>query len=420
VLGSQRALCFLHIAKTGGTSLTDALARLYAPERVFSDRGNLSVAYLDSLGARLNGGAFLAGHAAQGVAAALQGRADMITLLRNPVDQAVSNYLHVLSEPHNALHADALRLSFKDYLRRHDDQIDYQARSLALALGVDAAESEAIRLRPGALTGFLESLAFIGVMERLEACADLLSRRLPGEPALRLGCMNAAVCRGVSTRTLARLRQAYQDLREDTDLAPVFAREARLYARAERLLSRLETEHAGFARARVHAASAGHISAAWFHTEHGVTRGPTVVAPLNGGGRHLIHGPYARLAPGHYQAAFCFRLESPSAPLKGRIKIEAVCNGNIHLRRRWINTAARAGSAAPAIHFTHASAQDVLEFRIRARGFNGGRLIFEGVTITPTSAARAWPSRVWRALSMAWRRARAATGVKANDGALSR
>jgi hypothetical protein len=402
-LRADRPLCFIHIAKTGGTSLTDALARLYSPDRVFSDGGNLSIAYLESLGESLSGPVFLAGHAAQGVAAWLGGRADMITLLRRPEDQAVSNYLHVLSEPHNALHAAATRLSFQDYLRRHRHQVDYQARSLAVALGINPAQSDALRTSSHALTGFLEGLPFVGVMDRMETCAEILSHLLPGHEVISLGCMNASVCRGVSTRTLAMLRQDYLDLRADPDLAPIFAREARLYATAQRVLARLEAAVPSNRALRERAAPAGFISAARFHTAQGITRGPTVVAPLKGSARYVIHGPYQRLAPGHYRAAYHLRLETPVPATGGRLKLEAACNSDIRLRRRWLNAAECERPGPHVVHFTHADCADVLEFRIRARGFRGGRLVFEGVTISPSTAARAWPSRVWRALSLARR-----------------
>jgi hypothetical protein len=403
-LGAYRPLCFLHIAKTGGTSLTDALARLYPAERVFSDGGNVNLAYLTSLGPRLSGRAFLAGHADQGVAGVLQGRADIMTLLRNPADQAVSNYLHVLSEPHNALHADAARLSFQDYLRRHHDQIDYQARSLAVALGADAAESDALRLSPHALPAFLKSLAFAGVIEKPEACAEALSRRLPGAPAISLAYMNAAVCRGVSARTLSRLRQDYLDLRDDAELAPIFAREARLYQTAKALLTRQEADPASGGAAP----STGFIGAARFHTAEGLGRGPILATPLASPARHIVHGPYSRMAPGHYRADFTFRLEAAAGP--GRIKLEAACNGGVRLGQRWLGAAACAKPGAMAIYFSHVDAADVLELRIRAKGFTGGRLVFEGVNISPASAARTWPSRVWRSLSLAWRGVRQGLG----------
>jgi len=398
--GGRRPLCFLHIAKTGGTSLTDALARHFRPDRVFSDCGNLSLAYLDSLGNRLGGPVLLAGHPAQGIAAALGGWADMITLLRRPADQTVSNYMHVLSEPHNALHADAASLSFRDYLRRHDHQIDYQARSVALAAGADPEASDALRLSDNALAAFLESLMFVGVTERMDTCTRVLSHRLTWGTALTSSYMNASVCRGVSTRTLARLRQDYLDLRDDADLAPIFAREGRLYATAKRILERLEADFPSTSPLRAGASPGGFIGARRFHTAEGRTRGPTVVASLEGSAQHIIHGPYARLPAGHYQAQFHLRLQAPHPAASGRIELEAACNGNIRLRRKWLRAAACASTRGLTISFTNPAVSDVLEFRIRAHGFTGGRLIFEGVTIGPCTAARAWPSRPWQALSL--------------------
>ncbi len=402
-LGADRPLCFLHIAKTGGTSLTDALARLYPPEQVFSDGGNLSIAYLETLGEKLGGRVLLAGHPDQGVAATLQGHADIMTVLRRPEDQAVSNYLHVLADSHNALHAAAASSSFTDYLRAHHHQIDFQARSLAIALAVDPALSDALRISSHPLTRFLESLPFVGVTERMETCADILSRLLSGRQAITLNYMNASVCRGVSARTLARLRQDYLDLRRDADLAPIFAREARLYATAERVMARLEAEVLSSRALRNRAAPAGFISAGRFHTAEGLTRGPTVVASLEGSDPHIIHGPYARLPAGHYEVEFHVRLEGPQPTAKGRIELETACNDDISLRRKWLRAGACASTRGPVISFTHHHAFDVLEFRIRAHGFSGGRLIFDGVTIRPCTAARAWPSTPWRALSLARR-----------------
>jgi hypothetical protein len=413
-LGAHRPLCFLHIAKTGGTSLTEALARLYPSDHVFSDQGNLWVGYLERLGDRLAGRALLAGHAGQGVAAHLRGRADIITLLRDPADQAVSNYLHVLADPDNALHTDAARVSFPDYLRRHDDQIDFQVRSLALALGTDITAFEALRLSPDALTGFLQSLPFVGVAERMEVCAEVLSGLLVGDPGLRLNCINTAVYRGVSTRTLARLRQDYLGLRQDPYLAPIFAREARLHAAAERILARLDADRRSERGARGAPTPAGFISSKCFHTAQAAPRGASLVAPLERSAGHMIHGPYTRLAPGHYRARFHLRLEAAAPGARGRVELEAACNGDIRLNRRWLRAADFARARGPTIAFTHPDGADVLEFRVRARGFTGGRLVFDGVTISPAGPRGAWPSRVWRAVSLAARGCRRALGATAS------
>lgn len=56
-------LYFLHIAKTGGTSLTAALKAFYRADEVISDAGNISVDFLKAHEHRINDATFLHGHA---------------------------------------------------------------------------------------------------------------------------------------------------------------------------------------------------------------------------------------------------------------------------------------------------------------------------------------------------------------------
>lgn len=398
-LGEDRPLCFLHIAKTGGTSLTEAIAWLYPPDRICSDGGNLSRRYLESLSDRLNGRLFLAGHAGHGVARYLDGRADMITMLRRPADQAVSNYLHVMSEPDNELHTEALRGSFSDYLRRNDHQIDYQARSLAVALGGDPAESDALRLAEVPLNAFLSALPFVGVMERMEMCGEVLSRLLPSAGSIALACLNAAVYRGVSVRTLEGLRQEYENLQSDPQLAPIFAREARVHAKAVERLTRLRRTGSP-PRGRWRGFSAPAIlGARRFSTAHGRMVGSAILASLKGECVHLIHGPYNVLPQGHYEAEFQFSVQDAGILARGRIQIEAVSNGALCLAKRWLGPGAWASAQTRTLSFTNLDASNVLEFRVRAERFTRGCLVFEGVTLRPSRAWRTWPSVIARIIS---------------------
>ncbi|HEY2048411.1 MAG TPA: hypothetical protein VGH03_03660 [Caulobacteraceae bacterium] len=399
----DRPLCFLHIAKTGGTSVTDALARLFPPDRVFTDNGNLSVEYLEKLGERFAGRIFLAGHATAGVAEFLQDRADLITVLRRPADQAVSNYLHVLSDPENGLHAEAARGSFSDFLRRNDHQIDYQLGALCSALARDSARGHELRTRDlDIVLRFVDDLPFVGVMERAEACGEVLSRVIPDAGDLRLACLNSAVYRGISVRTLDLLRSEYETLKGDPRLAPIFAREARVHARAEAALARLELRLAQPGDRSVHGWT-GAIGASRFSTRNGEILGSAIVCRLPEGAEHVVHGPYDRFPVGCYSVEFRFSVRGVAPGPSPRVQIEAVSNGVVSLRRRWVG--AEKQSATRTLHFINDAASNVLEFRIRTRGFTNGRFVFEGATVRPSTLWRAWPSVLTRLLSRArwWR-----------------
>ena len=60
-------LYFLHIAKTGGTSLTAALKAFYRADEVISDAGNISVDFIKAQEDRLHAAVFVHGHAQHGV-----------------------------------------------------------------------------------------------------------------------------------------------------------------------------------------------------------------------------------------------------------------------------------------------------------------------------------------------------------------
>src|ERR1700739_1274018 len=54
---------FLHIAKTGGTSLTAALKAFHRAEDVITEAGNISIEFIKAQQHRLHGAVFIHGHA---------------------------------------------------------------------------------------------------------------------------------------------------------------------------------------------------------------------------------------------------------------------------------------------------------------------------------------------------------------------
>ena len=395
-LGADRPLCFLHIPKTGGTSLTDAIARHFPPDRVFSEGGNVTVDYLQRQGERLAGRAFIAGHAGRGVADYLCGKADFITVLRRPEDHAVSNYLHVLSEPHNPLYASANRLSFSDYLRENVDQICFQANSLCVALSTDEVWIDPLRQnRIDVLLRFLDATSFVGVIERTDVCVDVLSRMIPVEGRLELPYLNAAVSRGISTATLDRLRREYQALKADPVLVYPFALESLVYAKAEATLERLRRNAGADAAAPAARSNRLFVGARRFSSATGVPSGEDMICPLAKPGRHLVYGPYDRFPEGKSEVEFHLGLRDAKGKV-GLLRIDVVANGKRRLAGGWLSAAKPPSIAARTLAFYNDDAANVLEFRVRAWGFGRGKLVFRGATVSPAKPRESWLRRLTR------------------------
>ena len=389
-LGRTRPLCFLHVPKTGVVSLTDALARRFPAEQVFlAPDGNLSLANLEALGARLDGPLFLAGHPVMGFVPALSGRADIITVLRRPRDQIVSLYLHVLAGPQNPFHASAIRQPFPDFLRENIGLLTFQTTSLAIAL------SAATPAGPAQVLDFLDGLPFVGVIERPETCADVLTRLVAADPPVELPCLNAAIYRGVSRATVSSLARAYDDLRDDPACADLIAIETRTYelaaARLDQLAAALQRERPG-GRAPARADLIG----PWrFRDLDGPLSGDATRHAITGVSKHLIFGPYERLPRGHYVAQFDLMVVGADA---GRIEIDVLANDRAYLSQRWLPAAADWSPRRLTLGFFNPDPANVLEFRVRADRCAGGELTFRGVTIRPARLAQTWPSLIARGL----------------------
>ncbi len=411
-VGAQRPLCFLHIAKTGGTSLSNALGRVYPDDRRFSDGGNITVDYLDRVEGALSGPCFIAGHPGPGVVPRLAGKADIITMLRRPDRQAVSHYLHILTEPGNPFHHSARRQPFSAFIRENPHLIICQAASLGVALSThDAPVDPLNRNGLDTLLRFLESLTFVGAIDRAEECCAQLSARFAIDPPLRLAYRNSALCRGVPPKEVKRLLQQYRALVNDPELSHLFDIEGRLYAKAEALLMRSVGDFAPAARPSSRPSLARTFGADRFDSAAGSLATGRYVCPLADGPdrrlpHHLIYGPFHRLERGGHAVDFHFSLEAPVG--RGRIEIEVLANGAC-LSRRWLRP-----TTAPRLTlcFFNRNAANVLEFRVRAQGFDDGQLEFHGVTVRRAAPYRTWPSLIGAAVRRAARpivRALAAT-----------
>ena len=248
VEGDQRAeealpLFFLHIPKTGGTSLTVALKAFYDAESVITDAGNISVEFIKAHEHRLHSAAFVHGHAQHAVMSYLTGRVRAITFLRDPQAQAVSNYLHVVRDPGNRLNRAAIDLGFTKFLITFWQFAVFQVLSLDVSITRDSVRfPEELEGRVGQVFTLLEKMFFVGCLEQVNQICPLLSLLLGLPSCLTLPCLNTAVENGFDGETTTRLRTEYETLQSDARIAHLLALERAVYNKAASLRSRYERQ----------------------------------------------------------------------------------------------------------------------------------------------------------------------------------
>jgi hypothetical protein len=236
-----RPLYFLHIAKTGGTSLTAALKDFYDAGEVISDEGNLSVDFIKAHEHRLSATTFLHGHAHHGVMSYLLGRARAITLLRNPKDQAVSNYLHLVRDLDNPLRSSAIGLGFTGFMTTYWQYAVYQTVALDVSItSAPARFPEDLEARVGQVFTLLDKMFFVGCLEQIDDLCPLLSLLLGLPACLRVPHLNSAAEHGVDRDTLDRLRDEYEALHGKAAIAHLLALEQAVYQKVASLRVRHE------------------------------------------------------------------------------------------------------------------------------------------------------------------------------------
>ncbi|MHB1924273.1 MAG: hypothetical protein ACYCSJ_06255 [Acidimicrobiales bacterium] len=136
--GAEEQIYFLHIMKTAGTSLVNAMAARSG------SRLCLSQVFLDHIPflpePLLKGAALVAGHLGAGVIPSLAPDAKVVTVIREPVSRVLSHYAHILRDP--AVVANTARLSLAEFVRspRWRPLVEnFQARHLVHDVGVSRA-----------------------------------------------------------------------------------------------------------------------------------------------------------------------------------------------------------------------------------------------------------------------------------------
>ncbi len=201
------------------------------PELVFSAKGNLSAAFVAGLVARgLTPGHFIYGHPRAGAAAPLRGKAHIVTLLREPRDQVISNYLYVRFDRGVRDHSLSRELGFREFVLARPRYAIFQTASLHL--GIDerpvSRTEDYIDAVPQILA-YLDEMALVGVVDQATAFMFRLTEimgwpRTPNFPHRRKA--------RVSHKQRKQMQAQFADLQNHPMLSSLFAAERAVYLHA--------------------------------------------------------------------------------------------------------------------------------------------------------------------------------------------
>ena len=178
------ALIFLHIPKTGGTTLHSVIDRQYPKQAIFHIKGTRVREYTErfkSLPEEERANIWcLKGHMPFGLHTHLPQPSTYITMLRDPIDRMISHYYFVKKVPSHKLHKEVIsrNMSLEDYVasgiaaRLNDGQVKLISGAISQRdpASIDALEAAKRNLR--------EFFVAFGLMERFDESLILFGRLL--------------------------------------------------------------------------------------------------------------------------------------------------------------------------------------------------------------------------------------------------
>jgi hypothetical protein len=228
---SGEPLFFHHVAKTGGTSFVEAMRNITPQELQSTQPGSLSVEFVQKLLERgLRPGEFIYGHVATGAALPLRGRTRIITLLREPCEQAISNFHALLNDYRLPDARAAWRLGFRGFLLNYPYFAIFQTGSLHVGIEqTPLRRTEDLIDRAPVILDYLDEMHAVATPRTAAALLSRLAKeRGINDPR--------SYPHRTRTRLLPARRKAlqeqYADLSRHPQLGPLIAAEQALYQKA--------------------------------------------------------------------------------------------------------------------------------------------------------------------------------------------
>jgi hypothetical protein len=178
----ERPLVFVHLPRTGGTTLTLIVTRQFPAALSFAFDGadmDGSLARYRALPEnRRRALRLISGHVPFGIHE-IVGPADYVTMLRDPVERVISMYEYILRRPAHFLHDRVVGMDLGEYVETgiHRDARNGQCRLLSGEPHEEAASASGVDLLERAWRN-LESFVAVGLTERFDESLLLYRDRL--------------------------------------------------------------------------------------------------------------------------------------------------------------------------------------------------------------------------------------------------
>lgn len=177
---------FIHIPKTGGTTVYHYLRKHFPKNKLLSSSSRLNKAFLDRPADKRKRWDFLSGHFPTGLIHRATPRPCVyFTFFRDPLAKAVSNYNHVLRWKQHRWHGrfTEKKITTEKFLTQHDDIKDFLIDNPATRCFSDPYSFYDPQPMTPALveqvkTRLRDQFMFIGLIERSTDSIFLLSRKL--------------------------------------------------------------------------------------------------------------------------------------------------------------------------------------------------------------------------------------------------